>query len=79
MKRWVRRARDDLDLGDAVRISEDDTDLRRRRSLLRELADLVNDLVGRGLEPGRRLARVGDGAGRDALAVAVQTTHGGCW
>jgi len=43
-----------LHLGDAVRISEDDTDLRWSSTLLRELADLVDDLLGGGLQPRRR-------------------------
>jgi hypothetical protein len=58
---------DDLDLGNTVSITEVDTDLRWSGTLLRpdtglvddvtaaefssHLADLVNDLVGGGLEP----------------------------
>lgn len=65
----------DLDLGNTVGVTENDTDLRGGRALLGELADLVDDLLGGGLEPRRRVARVGDGGGRDALALAVKTTH----
>jgi len=43
-----------LDLGNTVRISQDDTDLRWSSTLLRKLADLVNDLLGGSLEPRRR-------------------------
>ena len=56
-------------------ISQDNTDLRGGSTLLSELADLVNDLLGGGLEPGRGGAGVGDGRGRDALALGVKTAH----
>jgi len=57
-------AGDRLDLGDAVRVAEDDADLRRREALARELEDLLLDLVGRGLEPARRRALVREGRAR---------------
>lgn len=66
---------DDLDLGNAVGVTENDTNLRGRGTLLGQLADLVDDLVGGGLEPGRRSARVRDGGGRNALALAVKSAH----
>jgi len=70
---------DNLDLRNTVRVPEDNTDLRGSCTLLGELADLVDDLLGGGLEPGGRGARVGDGAGGYTLSVAVKTTHdGGC-
>ena len=69
---------DDLDLGDTVRITQNDTDLRRRSTLSGELADLLNNLFGGGLQPGGSGARVGDGGGRNALALAVKSTHLGC-
>lgn len=59
-----------LDLGNTGRVPELHADLRRRQALLRELADLVDDLLGRGLEPGGRGAAVGEGRGRHALAVS---------
>lgn len=65
----------DLDLGNTVRVTENDTNLRGSRALLGELADLVDDLLGGGLEPRRRGARVGERGGRNALSVAVKTTH----
>ena len=63
------------DLGNAVRVSQDDTDLGRGGALLGQLADLLDDLVGRGLEPRGNGAGVGNGGGRNALSVAVKTTH----
>lgn len=66
---------DNLDLGNAVGVSEDNTDLRGGGTLPGELANLLNDLVGRGLQPGGGGARVGDGGGRNALSVAVKSTH----
>jgi hypothetical protein len=41
----------EFDLGDTVRVSEDDTDLRRRKTSPGELEDLVRDLLGGGLGP----------------------------
>jgi len=66
---------DDLDLGDSVGVTEDNTDLRRSGTLLGQLADLVDDLLGGGLHPRGSGARVGDGGGRNALAIAVKSTH----
>jgi hypothetical protein len=59
-----------------LRISENDTDLRWLRALLCELADLVNDLLGGGLEPCRGGSGVWDGGLGDTLSFAVETTHG---
>lgn len=56
-------------------ISQDNTDLRRGSALLSEFADLVNNLLGGGLEPGGGGARVGDRGGRNALALGVKTAH----
>lgn len=56
-------------------IPKDNTDLGRSSTLLGELADLVDNLVGGGLEPRRRVAGVGDGGGRNSLALAVEATH----
>ena len=66
---------DDLDLSDTVRVTEDLANLRGSGALLRKLGDLLDDLLGSGLEPRRRVARVGDSRGRYALSVAVKTTH----
>ena len=64
-----------LDLGNAVAITEDNTDLRWSGTLLGHLADVVDNLIRSGLQPGGSGARVGDGRGRNALALAVKTTH----
>ena len=60
-------------------VTENNTDLGGTCTLLGELADLVDYLLGGGLDPRGRGARVGDRGGRNALSVAVKTTHvGGC-
>ena len=65
----------EADLGDTVRITEGDTDLGGRETLARELGDVLDDVLGRGLEPGRGCAAVGEGGGRNALAGSVHATH----
>lgn len=59
-------------------VTEDNTDLGRGGTLTGELADLVNDLLGGGLEPCGRSARVGDGAGSDTLSLGMKTAHFEC-
>ena len=56
-------------------VTQDNTDLGGSGTLLGQLADLVDDLLGGGLEPRGSRAGVGDGGGRNALALAVKTTH----
>ena len=77
-----RHTSHNLDLGDTVGVTEDDTNLRGGSTLPGELADLLNDLVGGGLEPCGRCARVGESGGRNALSLAVKSAHlvgrGGC-
>ena len=58
-------------------ISEHDAYLRWSCAFLCEFADLVDDGIGGGLEPCWWSARVRDGGGADALAVAVEATHDG--
>ena len=58
-------------------ISKHDTDLGGGRALLGQPADILDDLVGRRLEPRGHRARVGDRRRGDAFAFAVQTAHGG--
>jgi len=70
-----RHTGDGLDLGNTVGVTEDNTNLRGGGTLPGELADLLGDLVGRGLEPRGGVAGVGDGGGRNALALAVKSTH----
>ena len=74
-ERKTKLTGNDLDLRDAVRVPQHDANLAGRRALLGELADLVDDLVGRDLEPRGRGAGVGDRAGGDAFAVAVEAAH----
>ncbi len=61
-------------------VTENDTNLRRGSTLSGELADLLNDLLGSGLQPAGSDAAVGEGRGGDTLSVAVKSTHvvGGC-
>lgn len=58
-----------------MRVTQDDTNLRRGSTLLGQLADLLDDLLGGGLQPRRGSARVGNRGGRNALALAVKSTH----
>ena len=58
-------------------ISQYNTDLRWCGAFLCELADLIDDLVGRDFEPGGCGARVGDCGGGNAFSVAVKATHRG--
>ena len=51
-------ARDVCDSSDSVRIPQDDSDLRWGQALLGKLANLVNDFLGRSLEPCRSLSSV---------------------
>ena len=68
---------DDADLGNTVRVTENDTDLRGGDTLPGQFADLLLDLGGGGLEPRRHRAGVGDGRVGDTLSVRVKTTHFG--
>ena len=70
-----KRTSDNLDLGNAVRVTEDDTNLRRSGTLSGELADLVDNLLGGGLQPRGGGAGVGESGGGNALALAVKTAH----
>jgi len=56
-------------------VPEHNADLRWGGTLPGELADVVDDLFGGGLEPGGDGARVWDGGGGDTLSLAVKTTH----
>lgn len=69
---------DDADLGDAVGVTEGNTNLRGSGTLTGELADLVDDLGGSGLQPCWRVAAVGEGRGRDTLSLSLglNATHG---
>lgn len=56
-------------------ISQDNSDLRGCGTLAGKFADVVDDGLGRGFEPGGHGARVGNRRGADAFAFAVKTTH----
>lgn len=56
-------------------VTEDNTDLGRGGTLLGQLADVVDNLLGGGLQPRGRSAGVGNSRGRNALALGVKTTH----
>ena len=55
---------DEADLGDTVRVTEGNTDLRGRQTLTGELADVLDNVVRGSLEPRRGGAAVGEGGGR---------------
>lgn len=56
-------------------VTEDDTDLGGSGTLTGQLGDLLDDLLGGGLEPSGSSAGVRDSRGRNALAVAVKAAH----
>ena len=47
-----------------MRITEGDADLRGRKTLTGELGDVLDDILGSSLEPGRGSAAVGESGGR---------------
>lgn len=67
---------DALDLGNAVRVTEDDTNLRGGQTLLGELADVVLDVLGGDLEPRRRGTLVRASRLGHTLTTTVHATHG---
>lgn len=70
----------EADLGNSVGVTQDDTDLGGGGTTLGETADLLNDLVGSGLQPRGGSAAVGGSRRADTLSLGVKTTHGcGVW
>jgi len=65
----------DLNLRDTMTIPQHNTNLRRCGTLSRKLADIVDDGLRGGLEPGGHGAGVWDRGGADAFAFAVKTAH----
>lgn len=55
---------DESHLGDTVRVTEGNTDLGGGQTLTGELGDVLIDILGGGLEPGRGSAAVREGRGR---------------
>ena len=54
----------ETDLGDTVRVTEGNTDLGGSETLASQLGDVIDDILGGGLEPRRRSAAVMEGGGR---------------
>lgn len=64
---------DETHLSDTLRVTKLDTDLRRRHTLTGELGDLLNNLLGRGLEPRGGSAAVRQSRGGDTLSLGCST------
>lgn len=62
---------DEADLGDTVRVTENDTDLRRGETALGELEDLVGNVLGSGLGPRGLGATVWQRGAADTLSGRV--------
>jgi hypothetical protein len=75
ISRLSKHTSNNLDLGNTVGVTENNTDLRWGCALLGQLADLVDNLLRGGLQPRWWSAGVWDGGGRNALSVAVHATH----
>jgi len=68
-------ARDALHLWDAMAISESDTDLGWGETFLRELDNLINEVVGGDANPARSCFPVREAPACDTLAVRVHSAH----
>ena len=55
---------DEAHLWDTVRVAEGNTNLRGCQTLARQLRDVLDDILRRGLQPRRGSAAVGKGRGR---------------
>jgi hypothetical protein len=66
---------DTLDLGNAMGITKNDTNLGRGQTLLGKLEDLLANFLGGSLNPGRRSTAVRQGTARDTLSRSVHATH----
>ncbi|KAF0732681.1 hypothetical protein Ae201684P_014462 [Aphanomyces euteiches] len=64
-----------LDLGNAVRVTQDDTNLGRGQTLLGELAHVIFNIFRRDLKPRRRSALVWASRLAHTLAAGMHTTH----
>ena len=58
-----------------MRVTKGNTDLGGRKTLASKLGDVLDDVLGRSLEPRGGSAAVGEGRGRNALAGSVHATH----
>ena len=61
-------------LGDTVRVTEGNTDLRRGETLASELDDVLDDVVRGGLEPCGRGSAVGEGGGRYKNTISLASS-----
>jgi len=68
-------ARDILNLGNAVAITEDHADLRRSETLLGELRDVLDHLLRGNLQPLRGSSLVGQSRVGNTLTSTVHATH----
>jgi len=68
---------DKAHLGDTMRVTESDTNLRGREAFARKLDDVFNDVIWRRLQPRWWGTAVRKGRGRNALSGSMHTTHGG--
>jgi len=63
------------DLGNTVKISQGDTDLRRRKTLLGELDNQFNNSRGRESDPLGGSSSERESAGADTFSARMHTTH----
>lgn len=68
---------DNLGLGNSVGISQDNTDLRRSQTLSGVLDDLLNDVIGRQLEPSWGVSRVRSSGGRNSFSLKLVGVYEG--
>ena len=66
---------DALHLGDSVAISESDADLGRGEALLRQLDNLINEVVRRNSNPAWSCLSVREASACDTLALRVHSAH----
>lgn len=66
---------DKTNLGNALSVTQQHTNLRGTQTLFGELANLVDNLLGRNFQPRRRRTTVWQGTARDTLSRSVHATH----
>lgn len=69
---------DVADLGDTLAVTKLSANLRRRHTLTRQLDNLLDDLLGRRLQPRGRRAAVRQSRLGDTLTLRMHATHGVC-
>lgn len=68
---------DNFGLRNSVSISQDNTDLRRSQTLSSVLDDLLNDVIGRQLEPSWGVSRVRSSGGRNSFSLKLVGVYKG--